>query len=148
MDWLANSWRLDGRDWDRWGIVASALCVVHCIATPIIALALPGIAATEGVTHGLLGVAIVVFASLAFIPGCRTHGKHRVLLLGMIGVVLIWTALLLPQALADDGLRDAITVVGGLAMVAAHVFNVILCRRCTERLATRKAGIKRTGARI
>jgi MerC mercury resistance protein len=148
MDWLTNGVRLNSRDWDRWGVGASALCVVHCIATPIMALALPGIAATEGVMHGLLGVAIMVFASLAFIPGCRTHGKHRVILLGAIGVMLIWTALLLPQALVDDGLRDGITVVGGLVTAAAHVFNLILCRCCTGHLAACEAGIQRDGVQI
>ena len=147
MDMLANSLRLDGRDWDRWGMVASVLCVVHCIATPIAALALPGIAATEGVTHGLLGVAIVLFATLAFVPGLRTHGKHRVLVQGTIGVMLIWTALLLPEDLVNDAMRDGITVLGGLVTVAAHAFNVVLCRSCSVCCATCEEAGWHDGAR-
>ena len=130
MSVLASSLRPEGKAWDRWGLVASVLCVVHCIVTPFAALALPAVAATEGVTHGLLGVAIVPFASLAFVPGLRMHGKRRVLVLGLIGVALIWAALLLPEDLVEDGFRDGLTVLGGLTMVAAHVFNVVLCRRC------------------
>ena len=47
MEMLANSLRLDGRDWDRWGMVASVLCVVHCISTPI--------AADRAITPGCTG---------------------------------------------------------------------------------------------
>ena len=119
-----------GKGWDRWGMCASASCVVHCVVTPFAALALPAMAANEGATHGVLAVAVALFALLAFVPGMRTHGKRRVLILGLAGVALIWTALLLPEDLVADALRDALTVTGGLAMVAAHVFNVMLCRRC------------------
>lgn len=147
MDILANGLRLEGRDWDRWGMLASVLCVVHCIATPIVALALPALAATEGVTHGLLGVAILLFALLAFVPGLRTHGKHRVLMLGTLGVMLIWAALLLPEDLITDAMRDGITVLGGLVMVAAHAFNVVLCRRCSVCCTTCENAARHAGAR-
>lgn len=139
MNSLASRLHLDGRAWDRWGLLASVLCVVHCIATPILALTLPAIAAAEGVTHGLLAVAIVLFALLAFVPGLRTHGKRRVVVLGAIGVALIWVALLLPEEWVDDAWRDGLTVAGGLAMVAAHIFNIILCRRCTLCCVAREA---------
>lgn len=132
----SNLWPV--KAWDHWGLAASVLCVVHCIVTPFAALLLPAIAATEGVTHGLLGVAVVLFASLAFVPGMRTHGKRRVMVLGMIGVALIWTAILLPETLVADVFRDGLTVAGGLAMVAAHVFNVVLCRRCAVCCGTRQ----------
>lgn len=144
MDVLAGSLRIGGGGWDRWGMAASALCVAHCIATPVVALVLPAMAAAEGVTHGVLGVAIVLFALLAFVPGLRMHGKQRVLMLGTTGVTLIWAALLLPEALVDDPVREAMTVLGGLAMVTAHVFNVVLCRRCS--VCCRRAA-ERAGAR-
>lgn len=120
-----------GRAWDGWGMAASALCVVHCIVTPFAALLLPTMAANQGVTHGVLGVAVILFALLAFVPGMRTHGKRRVLVLGMIGVGLIWTALMLPEEWVGDAFRDGLTMAGGVVMVVAHVFNVVLCRRCS-----------------
>ena len=129
MSQLVGALRLN-KGWDRWGMLASGLCVAHCIASPVVALALPAIAAAEGVTHGVLGVAVLLFALLAFVPGTRMHGKRRVLALGLTGVALIWTALLLPEELASDAFRDSLTVLGGLVMVSAHVFNVVLCRRC------------------
>ena len=130
MHVLTNSLR-PAKAWDRWGVIASASCVVHCIVTPFAALALPALAATDGATHMVLGVAVALFALLAFIPGMKMHGKRRVLALGMTGVTLIWIAVLLPEKLVSDALRDGVTVAGGLVMVAAHVFNVMLCRRCT-----------------
>lgn len=139
MNLPANSSRPDTRAWDHWGMMASTLCVVHCIATPFVALALPAIAATEGVTHGALGAAIVLFALLAFVPGMKVHGKRRVLALGIMGIALIWTALLLPEEWVADASRDGLSVMGGLAMFAAHVFNIVLCRRCAACRGTCKA---------
>ena len=54
--------------WDRLGIAASALCMVHCIALPVAFALLPALAAYDGVgdyTHVLFGVATAkeVFAS-------------------------------------------------------------------------------------
>ena len=129
MERIREALRLDG-GWDRWGMLASTLCLLHCAATPVIALALPAAAANEGLTHGVLGFAVVLFALLAFVPGVRMHGKRRVLALGGAGIGLIWTAVLLPESLVTDAVRDGMTVVGGLVMVAAHVVNVSLCRRC------------------
>lgn len=148
MNLPANNLRPDTEAWDRWGMVASALCVVHCIATPFAALVLPAIAATEGVTHGALGLAIVLFALLAFAPGLKVHGKRRVLALGMVGLALVWTALLLPEGWVADTSRDGLTVAGGLAMFAAHVFNVVLCRRCAVCRAACKAATVQSPAPI
>lgn len=116
--------------WDGWGILASGLCVAHCVGTSFAALALPTMVAVEGATHGVLAVAVLLFGLLALVPGARLHGGRHVLALGFIGVALIWAALLLSDELAGDAVRDALTVLGGLAMVSAHAFNAVLCRRC------------------
>jgi hypothetical protein len=115
--------------WDRLGMVASTVCAVHCVVTPIAAMLLPAVAAAEGVTHWTLAAAVVLFAVLAFVPGASVHGERRVLLLGLMGVAMIWTALLTADLLADAQ-RDGLTVAGGLVMVLAHLFNTALCRRC------------------
>lgn len=127
--------------WDGWGILASGLCVAHCVATPVVALALPAIVAVEGVTHGVLAIAVLLFGLLALVPGARVHGGHSVLVLGFTGVASIWTALLLSDELAGDTVRDALTVLGGLVMVSAHVFNAVLCRRCETCRAASSAAL-------
>jgi hypothetical protein len=79
--------------WDRAGMTASTLCVAHCIATPFVAAALPIIAATEGATHGVLALAVLSFGLLAIVPGFKEHRRRQVLVLGFVGVALIWTSL-------------------------------------------------------
>jgi hypothetical protein len=128
--------------WDRWGITASTLCALHCLLMPVAALAMPAIAAHEGATHVGLAVAVVLFALLAFVPGMRMHGKLRVVLLGLAGLALIWTTLLMENALGEL-LRDGLTLAGGLMMVAAHGLNVVLCRRCAICCRARSAGVHR-----
>jgi hypothetical protein len=121
--------RLAG-SWDRWGVAASILCVVHCIATPFAAMLVPVLATVESLTHGALAIAVALFALLALVPGTRTHGRRPVVLLGLSGLVLIWGALLLPESSVADAVREGMTVSGGLTMVAAHLCNVVCCVRC------------------
>lgn len=116
--------------WDRAGMTASALCVAHCLASPLVATALPVIAATEGATHRVLALAVLSFGLLAFVPGFRKHRRGQVLSLGFAGVAFIWTPVLLPESLALGSIETVVTVFGGFAMVGAHLLNLYFCRTC------------------
>lgn len=120
----------ESRVWDRVGVVASTLCVIHCLVSPVVALLLPIVVATEGLTHRVLALAVVSFALLAFVPGYKQHREVTVLVLGVLGIGLIWTAVLLPETLGGETVETILTMSGGITMVAAHFRNIALCRRC------------------
>ena len=61
--------------WDQLGVGASFLCVLHCLFTPLLATALPILAATEKQAHGTFAIAILLLGMLAFIPGYKKHKK-------------------------------------------------------------------------
>lgn len=116
--------------WDAAGITASFLCVMHCVASPVIAMVVPVIALNEGTTHGVLALAVLSFGLLAFVPGYRLHGRLGLIGLGALGVLLIWGSALLPEAVANEALETVLTVAGGAIMVVAHLHNIRLCRAC------------------
>jgi hypothetical protein len=116
--------------WDRAGIAASALCVTHCVATPLVATALPILAATEEGTHLALTLTLLLIGLLAFLPGRRSHGSSRPLGLAIPGFAMLGGALALPEAIGGESLETVLTIAGGALLISAHLCNIRLCRRC------------------
>lgn len=121
------------KTWDGAGLLASLMCMAHCILTPILATSLPVLAATEEQTHESLAVAIFFVGVLTFVPGYRKHRKINVVVLGGLGLVAIGIA----AFLADDFLAEriagvstevALTITGGMCLIVAHVSNAFFCR--------------------
>lgn len=112
------------RRWDSLGVVVSALCVAHCVGTPLLLGLLPAFGlsflARDGF-HQALAALVLVVAVLAFVPGYRAHKKPSVPVLGAIGIALLGGAAFAP-GLTVVG-ESVITAVGGTVLVAAHVLN-------------------------
>jgi hypothetical protein len=126
--------------WDWVGQILSALCIVHCVALPLVLGLLPAAMAEvlhgEAVHRGLL-VFVVCTAGAAFWPGFRLHRRVSVLALAGVGLGLLGTgAFLFPEgrgglfAAAETGL----TLGGGVLLAFAHLRNRVLCRSCCEPL--------------
>ena len=118
---------------DRLGIWASALCMVHCIATPVLlsfsavfAHFLPG----EEKTHRTLAVGIAVIGGVALFRGFRTHGRLLILFLMAAGLAAIFLAAYFGDRLPSHAVEVGITMFGGGLMIAAHRLNHTFCRSC------------------
>jgi len=104
-------------------ISASTLCMVHCLALPLLLFVLPGLLGTffQSEAFHLTALGLVAPAALAaFLLGYRRHGGAGPLLLGTTGIACLVLALLhadLP--LGETGL----TVIGSILLVAGHAWN-------------------------
>ncbi len=113
-----------GPSWlDRWGIVISSICLVHCLALPVLIALLPAVAPLlppdNWVHPVLIGMALPV-TGWALVRGYRLHREWRAVALGVVGLGLIGGGVLLDAVpLAAAGL----TVIGGLFVAAAHLLN-------------------------
>ena len=121
---------LHGPLWDRVGITTSVLCILHCIVTPVLAVALPLLAVTEEATHSALAVLILGAALLALLPGFNHHRKRHVLLLAGFGSALVWVGVLAPENGVVGAPEWLPTLLGGLLMIGGHLRNAYLCRLC------------------
>jgi hypothetical protein len=114
---------------DTVGASASTLCAIHCAlmpllgGLPLVGLELFGHPACE---QGLL------FAS-SFLAGAslirsyrRRHRQQRAVLLFLAGVAAMWAAHLVLEGPAEI----AAGACGAAGLVAAHLINWSLCRRC------------------
>jgi hypothetical protein len=135
---------------DRFGIVASALCMVHCLATPLLLSVLPSLTPSwleSPLVHQVMGVGVLGVAVSAFVPGYLRHRRAWVPLLAAAGLGLVLfvaygaaapCCLACSQCRAEvswsDRLYESRSTIESLAgcslLVAAHLSNHRCCYRC------------------
>lgn len=117
-----------GNGWLDFGAIAlSALCLVHCLALPLLAVLLPVLATgplADERLHLWLLAAVVPTSLIAFWLGVRRHRHARILIGGGLGLALVAAAALGRHAgwFGEAGDRW-LTVSGGLLLAAAHWHN-------------------------
>lgn len=118
--------------WDLAGVGVSAVCVIHCVAPPLLMLMVPaaGVAWLEDPALGwaFVGVAAVI-AMAALGAGVVRHRRFEALVLGVVGVVIM----ALGHGLAVNGEWEMVSgAVGGAALIAAHLRNRALVRAASR----------------
>jgi hypothetical protein len=100
---------------DNLGVWASALCVVHCVVTPVVismsvvmARFIPG----EERTHRTLAVGVAALGAMALVKGFRTHGRRRILGLMALGLAFIFAGAFFGGRLPSHGWEVAVTMTG------------------------------------
>ncbi len=108
---------------DQGAIGLSALCLLHCLAFPLLILALPvagGILPHQWWVHPAIFVLAVPMATVALVRGFRHHRDRRPVVIGGIGLALLGVGLLAAEGSAMEIL---FTVAGGLIVATAHLLN-------------------------
>jgi hypothetical protein len=117
---------------DQIAIALSAVCLVHCLALPVLVAVLPLAALTLGASGHFHGVMLwlVVPTSVAGLGlGFRVHGRAGIVLAGACGVAMLAAAALWGHAAWDAVLETVVSVVGSLVLAAAHWLNFREVRR-------------------
>ncbi|MBB5710252.1 MerC domain-containing protein [Sphingomonas xinjiangensis] len=106
----------------------SLLCLVHCLALPLLIAALPALSQVLAVPEGFhRGVALIALpaSSVALLSGFRRHRSARALALAVLGLGAIgWGAFGAQSASAEL----VATVIGSVLVSAAHVVNWALAQ--------------------
>ena len=109
---------------DTLGVVISSLCIVHCLALPIIGLMLPivGVVSENEWLHKILVImALPLFINLAF-----KSNKAYIVLSAIMGIALLFAGAFF-EALHDY--EVIMTVIGAAVLGGAHLQNLRHCRR-------------------
>jgi hypothetical protein len=130
---MSTSSRVSAFSADNLGIWASALCVVHCIVTPVLISAsavfahfIPG----EEKTHRALAVGVAALGAIALVKGFRTHGRRRILGLMALGLGFIFAGAFYGDVLPSHRYEVAVTMTGSLLMITSHRMNHTFCSDC------------------
>ena len=127
---------------DRFAILLSGICAIHCIALPVIASLIPmfaitiqhGYALHEFWFHQFILIFILPVSVIALIAGYRVH--HQILpviisgvgLAVLVGVALFAGYLISHQLIPHDG-ETTVTVFGGLIHAIGHLLNLMASRK-------------------
>ena len=118
---------------DRLGIAASALCLVHCVVTPLV-LSLASVWAhflpSEERLHRILAVLVAGIGCFAMVSGYRRHRRSRVLLLMIVGLSAIIAGAYFGDRLPSHLAEVAVTLAGSSVMMTAHFLNHTFCKGC------------------
>ncbi len=111
---------------DRIAITLSALCIVHCVAIPILIAVLPLAALSVDGTehfHELMLWLIVPVSIVGLALGHRIHAEARIVGIGLGGVIVLAVAALFGHGVWPETIEVLITVAGSLTLATGHWLN-------------------------
>lgn len=115
-------------DWmDRAAVVLSALCLLHCLALPLLVAGLPLLAQfSDSHWHAQMLLIIVPLSVVALGLGFRHHRSSRVLWAGAVGLLLLVLGATLGHAMGSELVDRGLTILGSIVLAVAHYYNTTL----------------------
>lgn len=124
--------RLNTMILDKAAIGLSLVCVVHCLITPIAIVMLPALGATfleDERFHYAILFLVLPTSLIGLGLGCRKHGHFEILLIGLVGLLVLFLVLILGEERIGE-MGERLTTVAGTGIIAfAHVRNFLSCRQ-------------------
>lgn len=118
---------------DYAGMAASALCLAHCLAMPLVVAAFPLLGLGGGdhhAVHDALLAAVTLPVLLALVPGYLAHREPAALLLGTAGLAAFLLAIFVVGPRFGELAETALAVSSSVLLIAAHLRNHRFCRQC------------------
>lgn len=123
VDPLMSAPPIQSDRYDAVAILASGLCLVHCMVLPVLLLLIPAWAAWLAVPEGyhlwMVGFA-VPSSALALFLGRRRHDRWTPAAIAFPGLVALTAGALLFRGLAMETL---LTVAGAISLTIDHILN-------------------------
>ena len=110
----------------------SSLCVMHCLATPLLIVLLPSAMATQlesEALHTWLLIGVIPTSLFSMLMGCRKHKSYKVAITISVGLLLLISAVFTEDLANGEVLEKVLTVSGACIIALGHYFNFRLCRQ-------------------
>jgi len=119
---------------DSAAVGLSALCLVHCLALPLVVAGLPFLAQfAEGHLHAQMLVIVLPLSIIALGLGFRHHRNGRIVLAGTVGMATLVIGATVAHSQLGLTADRLFTIVGALVLATAHFYNSV---RTRERRST------------
>lgn len=117
---------------DYAGMAASALCLVHCLAMPLLIAAFPllGLGGKHHALHDALLLGVTVPVLLALVPGYLKHRDPVALSLGLVGLGAFLLAVFVVGPQLGDMAETVAAVLSSVLLLGAHWRNHRYCKDC------------------
>jgi len=121
----SSNW-LDGA-----AVALSALCLIHCLALPLIVAGLPFLAQfSEGHLHAQMLFVVLPLSTVALGLGFRRHRNLGIVSAGTVGMLTLIIGATVAHTYLGLMADRAFTVVGALVLATAHFYNSVRARSC------------------
>jgi hypothetical protein len=119
---------------DYAGMAASALCLVHCLALPLVLAAFPllGLGGDHHALHEALLLGVTVPVLLALVPGYVKHRDPAALLLGLAGLGAFVVAVFVVGPRLGEVAETVAAVASSVLLLGAHWRNHQHCKGCSS----------------
>jgi hypothetical protein len=113
------------RNWlDGAAVALSALCLVHCLALPLIVAGLPFLVQfSEGHLHAQMLIVVLPLSSVALWLGFRRHRSRGIVSAGIVGMLTLIIGATVAHSNLGLTADRVFTVVGALVLATAHFYN-------------------------
>lgn len=114
---------------DGAAVALSALCLIHCLALPLIVAGLPFLAQfAEGHLHAQMLVIVLPLSVVALVIGFRHHEDRRIIAGGAVGMLLLIVGATVAHEQIGLTADRIFTITGALVLATAHYFNSMRSR--------------------
>lgn len=117
--------RLSASAWDRLGVVLSGLCAVHCLALPLLLMALPCTVIGEQLHEAIHPVMAVLLVPVTLRSARKAPGSKLL----HAGLALVWLAVP-AHAFLGECIGLILTLAGSGVLISGHRTN-LFCRHQT-----------------
>lgn len=116
---------------DGVAVALSGLCLVHCLALPLLVAGLPFISQfSAGHLHLQMLVIVLPLSILALAIGFRRHKNMLVIAAGGTGMLLLVVGATVAHTQLGLTADRIFTIVGALTLATAHYLNSVRARQC------------------
>lgn len=124
---------------DRVAITLSGLCVLHCLALPLLIVSAPFLAQfSEGHLHAQMLVIVLPMSAIALTMGFRRHQSRTIIAWGIVGMLLLVVGGTVMHARFGIVADRLFTICGAIILAVTHWHNSRFGRRhCSPPAATR-----------
>lgn len=110
---------------DVLAVVAPIVCIIHCLAVPIVLACLPMVrhsGVLQGFDDKLLAVLMLGLCAVAIAPGFAKHRRKSVLVLMVVGFALVWLSSYVETAWGEVP-HLVISILGSVFVIKANLDN-------------------------
>jgi hypothetical protein len=118
---------------DHVAIALSTICIVHCLALPVVIALVPVLALTWGLTdahfHALMLWFVVPTSVLGFAFGYHAHRGAAIVLTGAAAIAVLAFVALWAHGVWTFGAETAVSIAASVVLAVAHWRNFRAVRR-------------------
>lgn len=120
---------------DKFGIILSGVCMVHCLVAPVIVTLLPilslNVLSEHLLFHTLMLWLVLPTSCIALFLGCRKHKKMSILATGILGMSILVIAAIFGHDIFGERSEKIVITIGGMIIALSHYLNFRACQSIT-----------------